>query len=101
MRSIDRSDWTQHEDDLGELGDAVTEPEPTRRECIAAVQHKIWAHWMRYLIGVSDPNPDGSVTISASNVTRWWRQVNTPYSQLSQSEQASDLRQADKVLEVL
>lgn len=73
----------------------------SRRERIAAVQHEIWAHWMFHLITVSDFNSDGSLIIPVEKMARWRRQMATPYSQLSESEQASDLRQADKVLEVL
>lgn len=72
-----------------------------RRERIAAIQHEIWAHWMFHLIIVSDFNSDGSLTIPVEKMARWRRLMKTPYSQLSQSEQASDLRQADKVLDVL
>lgn len=73
----------------------------SRRERLAAVQHEIWASWQAWVFKVSTPNPDGSMTIPANLVARWQRQIQTPYSQLSESEQASDLRQADKVIEVL
>jgi hypothetical protein len=74
---------------------------PSLRSLIAAVQHEIWAHWQVWVFEVSTANPDGSVTIPASLVTRWRRQIQTPYSHLTESEQASDLRQADKVIKVL
>ena len=72
-----------------------------RRERIAAIQHEIWAHWMFHLITLSDFNSDGSLTIPVEKMARWRRQMAIPYSQLSESEQTSGLRQADKVLEVL
>jgi len=71
------------------------------RETIADVQHEIWAHWMRYLFQVSIKNPDGSYTIPADKVTRWMRQLETPYDKLTNQEQTSDREQADKVLAVL
>lgn len=71
------------------------------REALADIQHAIWAHWMRYLFSVSIANPDGSVTIPADKVSRWMRQLNTPYDELTFREQESDRRQADKVLQVI
>lgn len=68
------------------------------RERIAAAQHEIWAHWMRYLFNVSIRNKDGSYTIPPDFVERWQRQINTPYEQLSESEKDSDREQAEKVL---
>lgn len=71
------------------------------REQVAAAQHEIWAHWMRYLFDVSVSNADGSVTIPAAKVERWMRQINTPYTDLTEIEKDADREQADKVLETL
>lgn len=73
----------------------------SQREIVAAVQHSIWAHWMNDLFEACPRNEDGSVTIPAEKVERWQRQVKTHYSDLSPQEKASDLQQADKVLEAL
>lgn len=82
---------------VGRLEKAQRTASPLREE-LAAVQHDIWAHWMRWLFSVSAANDDGSVTIPADKVERWTRQMNTDYDDLSEKEQASDLEQADKVL---
>ena len=71
------------------------------RELIASKQHEIWAHWMSYLFSVCIENTDGSVTIPASKVTRWKRQVATSYDDLSESEKNSDRNQADKIINEL
>jgi hypothetical protein len=71
------------------------------RERLAAVQHEIWAHWMRHLFGVSAPQLDGSVVIPPARVERWQRQMNTPYVDLTDREQESDRHQADKILATL
>lgn len=72
------------------------------REKIAAVQHDlIWAHWTQWQFSVCTKNEDGSLTIPASLVERWTRQMNTPYSELPESERESDRHQADKVLQVI
>lgn len=65
---------------------------------IAAIQHQIWSHWMKYLFEVSVQNEDGSVTIPASKVNRWKCQMNTSYDDLSDSEKLSDIEQAMKVI---
>lgn len=70
------------------------------REKIAAVQHEIWAHWMRYLFSVSIKNEDGSCTIPVEKVQRWMRQLDTPYDALTDKEQSSDREQAEKVLAI-
>ncbi len=71
------------------------------REKLAANQHEIWASWMEYLFSVSASNNDGTCMIPANKVARWVRQMNTPYSELTEDEKESDREQADKVLETL
>ena len=71
------------------------------REEVAAIQHSIWAHWMKYLFRVSIHNPDGSVTVPAEQAERWMQQVETAYQDLSEHEKDSDREQADKILVVL
>ncbi len=68
------------------------------REAIAATQHAIWAHWMRYLFSVSTKDDFGNVIIPADKVRRWESQVERSYAQLSIGEQESDRHQADKVI---
>jgi hypothetical protein len=68
------------------------------REKLSAVQHDIWAHWMRYLFSVSVRNPDGSYTIPSDKVERWQRQAQLAYVALSEREKDSDREQADRVL---
>lgn len=73
------------------------------REQLAAVQHDIWAHWMRYLYSQCrrpDLADDGSLIIPADKVRRWARQMATSYAELPESERVSDCEQADKVLAV-
>ncbi len=73
----------------------------SQREKIAAVQHEVWSHWMKYLFSVCVENEDGSCTIPADKVQRWTRQLNTPYNALMDKEKESDREQADKVLAIL
>lgn len=70
------------------------------REELANLCHEQWVGWMNHLFanGVSEW---GAFTIPAEFAERWRRQMKTPYSGLSKSEQDSDRREADKFLEVM
>jgi len=85
----------------------VEQPEELRED-VADIQHQIWAHWMKYLFSrckLTHQSPDvdkkGTAVISAEDATRWKRQMETSYEQLSDKEKESDREQADKVLAVL
>ena len=71
------------------------------RDILGATQHEIWAHWMEHLFSVSKYNRNGSVTIPAEKVTRWAEQMKTHYVFLSASEQESDKKQADKMIDAM
>ena len=71
------------------------------RDKIAAVQHEIWSHWMKYLFSVCKSYPGGSLLIPPDKVVWWRRLMNTKYADLTPNEQRSDLEQADKVIKVL
>lgn len=71
------------------------------REQLAALAHEQWSGWMRYLFELSYHHDDGAVIIPAVHVTRWMRQMATPYVQLSEREKDSDREEADKVLALI
>ena len=71
------------------------------REKLAEVAHSQWSGWMQYLFSKGKFNLDGTWTMPSWAVSRWKRQMKTPYSELSESEQESDWKEADKILEVL
>lgn len=75
--------------------------EETLIEVVADEQHKIWAHWMKYLFSVCSETDDGSMLIPKEKVDRWQRQMWTPYADLTDAEQESDRHQALKVLPAL
>ena len=68
------------------------------RENIASAVHDSWAHWMKHLFSKCESGPDGEMTIPVELVTRWQRQIDTPYAALTVQEQQSDLEQADRIL---
>lgn len=62
-------------------------------EPLAAIEHERWAHWQRYLHSKCTFNADGSLTIPAELVSKWARQMETPYGRLSSKEKNSDKEQ--------
>jgi hypothetical protein len=71
------------------------------REEMAAQQHEIWAHWMRYLFSVAEKQPRGGYLIPTKTAKRWQRQMEKAYSDLPAKEQDSDREQADKIMALL
>jgi hypothetical protein len=60
---------------------------------LAAVEHERWAHWQQYMHEQCRRSDDGSLAIPAELVTRWTRQINTRYGELSETERGSDREQ--------
>ena len=71
------------------------------REKLAELAHNQWSGWMIYLFSKGEFNEDGTWTMPKWAVDRWKRQMNQPYSELSESEKDSDRIEADKYLEVI
>ena len=68
---------------------------------LANYAHNAWSGWMKYLFSKNTLNQDGSFTIPKDLVERWVRQSLTPYSSLSESEQKSDIEEANKIMLIL
>lgn len=60
------------------------------REQLAALEHKQWAHWTRYMLS----------NLTSENIERWRNQCEIDYVDLSESEKDSDRYWADQVLAV-
>lgn len=71
------------------------------KEMLANYAHSAWAGWMDYLFRQSILNMDGTVTIPKSLVDRWKRQCETAYKDLPESEQSSDMDEADRILDII
>ena len=69
-------------------------------ETLAATQHDIWAHWMKYLFDQCTLSSEG-MAIPFGEVSRWVRQMNTSYAELSEGEKDSDRDQAKKIIVAL
>jgi len=68
---------------------------------LAAIEHERWAHWQSYLHNHCVRQTDGSLTIPASLVKRWEKQISTPYELLSNAEKDSDREQVAKYLPLI
>lgn len=67
------------------------------REKLAAIEHERWADWQKWLhskLYLANDAPD--YTIDKADIDRWQRQIDTPYSELSDKEKASDMEQVDR-----
>lgn len=71
------------------------------RERLAAVQHRIWVHWMRYLYSCCRECTNGDLAIPPEFVNRWRNLMKLDYGKLSSVERLSDQDMADWVLEEL
>lgn len=60
-------------------------------EELAALEHEQWAHWTKYTMG----------NMTEFNRSRWEKQIETPYKELSTKEKDSDREWAKKVLEIV
>jgi hypothetical protein len=65
---------------------------------LAAIEHDRWAHWQQYVHDQCERRDDGSLVIPAHLVTRWERQIGTPFTDLSLEEQESDREQVRRYL---
>ena len=71
-------------------------------EALAAIQHDIWAHWMKYQFSCCKWDVlNGTAIIPADKLERWNRQVKTSYAQLSEKEKESDREQVRKFLHLV
>lgn len=71
------------------------------KERLANLCHEQWSDWMKYLFSKGIFNEDGTWTMPTWAVERWTRQMNTPLVELSESEQETDRREADKFIEII
>lgn len=74
------------------------------REKLAAIEHERWADWQKYMHTkfLEHSNGEGEyVCLSVEWFKRWERQIDTPYSELSEAEKASDMEQVDRYWQLI
>ena len=91
------------EDNEIEAGGIIEEAATEMREGLAALAHDMWSGWMRYMFRKSYSSSSGptAATIPGALVERWKRQMNTPYSELSEEEKESDRKEADRMIQII
>ena len=52
--------------------------------------HECWSNWMKYLFSKCERRQDGTLVIPKWAVSRWLRQMNTGYEDLSEAEKEAD-----------
>lgn len=52
---------------------------------LAAIEHERWAHWQQYVHDQCERQDDGSLVIPPELAERWAAQIETPYSDLSET----------------
>jgi len=78
-----------------------TKPQPQQSikeiEEFADIQHQIWSHWQKYLhskLEYTEYTKDGKLyacyVLDAGLYERWSKQIDTPYSELTEKEKESD-----------
>lgn len=70
-------------------------------EKLAEIEHSRWSHWQRYVHGKCERRSDGSLVIPRELAERWQRQLETPYSDLTDAEKQSDRDQVQHYLPIL
>lgn len=78
----------------------VTETKDVREE-LAALCHEQWSGWMKYLFARCCFTRDGAPVIAKEDYQRWKRQTQTAYAKLSEGEQNSDRKEADRFLAII
>ncbi len=70
-------------------------------EELAGLMHEIWARWMAHVFSKQPINLDGTWTMPKEFVTKWHRQMGTPYAELTEEEKESDREIALEILDLL
>lgn len=65
---------------------------------LAAIEHERWAHWQRYMHEAGERLPDGRLVLPSDQVSRWGRQIATPFEALTEAEKESDREQVRRYL---
>jgi hypothetical protein len=77
-------------------------PDAEVTEKLAALAHEQWSGWMKYMFSKCQSGvPTGTVEIPPDLVSRWQRQMLTPYAELPESEKQSDRDEATRMLKTL
>ena len=66
----------------------------------AEIEHNRWSRWQSYLFSKSEWTKDGYL-IPKELCFKWQKQIDTPYSELSEKEKESDKKEVENYLPIL
>lgn len=67
------------------------------KEELAAIEHERWASWQKWMHEQAyHSTPNGGLVFDGEYIKHLEKQINTPYVDLSATEQASDMEQVDR-----
>lgn len=81
------------------MSNSTTNTEAELREQLAAIEHERWADWQKYMHSVGEVHIiDGKAFLcfTQERINAWNKQIETPYSELSEKEKDSDREQVDR-----
>jgi hypothetical protein len=67
-------------------------------EVLAAIEHKRWSDWQRYVHSEGARTENGDLLLPARLVDGWERQMDTAYANLTEAEKESDRKQVRSYL---
>lgn len=76
----------------------------------ADLEHDRWSRWQKYMFSkgtvvkfpeIPETLQEGDIIIPAEFVERWFRQIDTPYSKLSEKEKESDRKETRNYIPLL
>ena len=77
----------------------MTSSKQELREQLADIEHQRWADWQRYchkVLRENNPSPE-----QGDILERWDRQIETPYSELSEKEKDLDREQVNRYWKII
>ena len=67
----------------------------------ADIEHDRWARWQKYMFSKGSVDAEGVFHLPKEFVDRWFRQIDTKYSDLSEEEKESDRKETRNYLPLL
>lgn len=70
-------------------------------ELLSEAEHTSWANWMQYFFFKCGCNPDGSLTVPSGYVAALQKQIDTPYTELSERVKQYDRDEVAHILPII
>jgi hypothetical protein len=67
----------------------------------AELEHDRWARWQKYMFSKFEKDSNGNLIVPKEYVERWFRQIDTPYSELPEQEKESDRQETRNYLPLI